>query len=114
MSIQTIDELIDYVESKRISTYKLAKAAGYSRSYVRNVIKEGFIPSQEGIDILIEAALDVGEQVTFNRYEMNLIQIMFNEFEIKHTDPSVGLTELEKPHSMTNEQWKTFLGKLNG
>lgn len=101
--MKTIDDLIDYVESKRISTYKLAKAAGYSRSYARNVIKEGFIPSQGGIDILIEAALDVGEQVTFTRQEMNVIKTY-----LEHT----GYDKRSKPTDMTDREWREFLNKL--
>lgn len=101
--MKTIDDLIDYVESKRISTYKLAKAAGYSRSYARNVIKEGFIPSQEGIDILIEAALEVGERVTFTRQEMNVIKTY-----LEHT----GYDKRSKPTDMTDREWEEFLNKL--
>jgi transcriptional regulator with XRE-family HTH domain len=99
----SIDELIDYVESKRISTYKLAKAAGYSRSYVRNVVKGGFPIKQEGLEILVEAALSIGERVTFTRQEMNVIKSY-----LEHT----GYDKRSKPTDMTEREWKEFLSKL--
>lgn len=104
--IDSLDELIDYVEEKGISTYKLATASGYSRSYVRNVTKGGFPIKQEGLEILIEAALEIGEQVTFNRREMELLK------ELSTGDP-LPMCHWTKPSSMTAQQWKIFLGKLS-
>ena len=101
--MKTIDDLIDYVESKKISTYKLAKAAGYSRSYVRNVVKGGFPIKPEGLEILVEAALGIGERVTFSRQEMSVIKTY-----LEHT----GYDKRSKPTDMTDREWKGFLNKL--
>src|SRR5690606_20879876 len=98
----TLDYLITYVEEKGISTYKLATASGYSRSYVRLVIKDGHIPKQETIDIFVEAALDVGEITSFNRHEMGLLHklIHYRNTYSLHGQPTTPY-KVEKPDSMT-------------
>jgi hypothetical protein len=100
-TIKSLDELLNYIDDKAISAHKLARMSGYCRSHIRNLIEEESSPSPECLEILIEAALDIGEQVTFSRQEMEAIK------------NALIYEDLEKPSSMSESQWKDFLGKLS-
>jgi lambda repressor-like predicted transcriptional regulator len=104
-TIETIDELIDYLEEKGISPYQLSKESGYSRSHVRNCVMELSIPTPDTLEILIEAALNIGEKVTFSRVELSVIRKVL-------TVDREGYLYTLKPDSMSESQWKDFLGKL--
>jgi transcriptional regulator with XRE-family HTH domain len=100
VTIDSLDELLNYIEDKGISAHRLARVSGYCRSHIRNIIEGDSEPSPECLEILIEAALDIGEQVTFNRREMQAIK-------------DALIYEDLKKSSMTDREWKDFLGKLS-
>jgi hypothetical protein len=97
----TYDEFLDYVKEKRISPHRLARVSGYSRTHVRNCIFGESFPTPECLSVLVEAALEIGEQTTFSKVEMEILR-----------DLSLPMRHLSKPSSMSDREWKEFMEKL--
>ena len=109
-TITTFDEFKDYVISKSISPHRLAKVSGYSRTFIRNCLEGISTPRPETLEELIEAAIEIGEQVTFSKAEMDVLRLIVDRY---NTDLRNIRYPIEKPKAMSDKQWQEFLDKLS-